>query len=94
MQKEEIVCGYVQRNRRMPDFRRHLNTHTRTFEDNAQRGWQCKRVLRSEGRKWGIAADVPSYVLMDEERVGGCLKTFSRKDALKRHLDNSSLCVG
>ncbi|KAK6984288.1 hypothetical protein R3P38DRAFT_2662269 [Favolaschia claudopus] len=88
------VCGYVQRNRRMPDFRRHLNTHTRTFEDNAQRGWQCKGVLRSEGCKWGIAADVPSYVFMDEERVGGCLKTFSRKDALKRHLDNSSLCVG
>ncbi|KAK6971500.1 hypothetical protein R3P38DRAFT_3001357 [Favolaschia claudopus] len=60
------VCGYVQRNRRMPDFRRHLNTHTKTFEDNAQKGRQCKGVLRSVRRMCQV------MFFMDEERVGGC----------------------
>ncbi|KAK7048515.1 hypothetical protein R3P38DRAFT_2869854 [Favolaschia claudopus] len=89
------VCGWVQKNQRLPDFKRHVKTHQRTFDDDAQKGWRCKGVLRSEASEWGIADDAPSYDFLGKERVGGCLKTFSRRDALKRHLDNSNVtCVG
>jgi hypothetical protein len=32
---------------------------------------------------------------LGQERIGGCMQTFSRRDALKRHLDNAHVvCVG
>lgn len=89
------VCGWVQTNARLPDFKRHLKTHQRTSDEDAQKGWRCKGVLASEAADWGLGADAPTYTFLDQERVGGCMKTFSRRDALKRHLDNCNVsCVG
>ncbi|KAJ7644011.1 hypothetical protein FB45DRAFT_1020813 [Roridomyces roridus] len=89
------VCGWVQKNHRLPDFRRHVKTHQRTVEEEAQKGWRCKGVLLSEAAEYSLPSDATSYVFQGRERVGGCMKTFSRRDALKRHLDNKNVaCVG
>jgi hypothetical protein len=89
------VCSWVQKNGRLPDFKRHVKTHQRAFEKDAQTGWWCKGVLLSEAADYGLCADAPTYKFLGEERVGGCMKNFSRGDALKRHLDNTNVsCVG
>ncbi|KAJ6525301.1 hypothetical protein DFH09DRAFT_1329106 [Mycena vulgaris] len=89
------VCGWVQKNERIPDFKRHLKTHQRAFEEDTEKGWRCKGVPVSEAADYGLGADAPTYNFLHQERVGGCMKTFSRRDALKRHLDNANVsCVG
>ncbi|KAJ7781776.1 hypothetical protein DFH07DRAFT_386911, partial [Mycena maculata] len=89
------VCGWVQKNQRLPDFKRHVKTHQRAFEEDAQKGWRCKGVLVDEAAEYGLDSDAPTYSFLDQMRVGGCMKTFSRRDALKRHLDNVNVsCVG
>ncbi|KAJ7784391.1 hypothetical protein B0H16DRAFT_296165 [Mycena metata] len=89
------VCGWVQRNMRVPDFKRHLKTHQRVSDEGAQKGWRCKGVLVSEATDYGLDTDTPTYTFLGNQRVGGCMKTFSRRDALKRHLDNENVsCVG
>lgn len=84
-------CGWVQLNKRMPDFKRHLKSHVRPSDGDHSKGWWCKGIL---------ASSIPGfrgegYQFAGEERFGGCLKTFSRRDALKRHLDNPNVsCLG
>ncbi|KDQ25541.1 hypothetical protein PLEOSDRAFT_1113486 [Pleurotus ostreatus PC15] len=81
-------CGWVQDNKRLPDFRRHLLTHTRPDDRDQSRGWWCKGVLASSVP--GFQGE--AYEFNGELRFGGCLRTFSRRDALKRHLDNRNVC--
>ncbi|KAJ7442633.1 hypothetical protein FB451DRAFT_1414079 [Mycena latifolia] len=89
------VCGWVQRNERIPDFKRHVKTHQRAAEENAQKGWRCKGVPVSEAADYGLPTDAPTHEFFGQLRVGGCMQTFSRRDALKRHLDNVNVsCVG
>jgi Zinc finger, C2H2 type len=78
-------CPWVQRNKRTPDLKRHIRTHTRLLQP-AQ--WVCR----------GILDDTPSSLHSDDSPPhllgsgsGGCGKTFSRRDALKRHLDNRNI---
>lgn len=89
------VCNRKQENERMPDFKRHLLTHMRPMEEEKEKGWRCKGVLLQDARDWGIPEGAKVYTFLGQERVGGCMKTFSRRDALKRHLDNDNVrCVG
>ncbi|KAF9454803.1 hypothetical protein P691DRAFT_770323 [Macrolepiota fuliginosa MF-IS2] len=88
-------CGWRQANKRLPDFKRHLRTHTRPGDSDQSKGWWCKGVLVEEAHKFNLPEDAKSYVFLGQERIGGCMQTFSRRDALKRHLDNSNVtCVG
>ena len=87
-------CGWNQTNQRLPDFKRHLLTHTRSSE-NTDKGWWCKGVLVKDAAHYRISKTSEKYLFRNEWRLGGCLRTFSRRDALKRHLDNSNVaCVG
>lgn len=82
------VCHYEQENRRMPDFRRHMETHL-----PKGRFW-CSGVPVDVAHQYGIPAGVKPFWLHGEERIGGCGKNFSRRDARKRHLDNPNIgCV-
>ncbi|KAF5360544.1 hypothetical protein D9756_004811 [Leucocoprinus leucothites] len=88
-------CGWKQANKRLPDFKRHLRTHTRPDETDQSKGWWCKGVPVEDAHKFNIPKDARSFVFLGQERIGGCLQTFSRRDALKRHLDNANVvCVG
>ncbi|KAF9267307.1 hypothetical protein L218DRAFT_680419 [Marasmius fiardii PR-910] len=79
----------------MPDYLRHLRTHARPKDEDQSRGWWCKGVRVAERQKYPIPADAKTYYFQDQKRAGGCLQTFSRRDALKRHLDNpNACCVG
>ena len=86
-------CGWKQINKRLPDFKRHLRTHTRPDEGDQSQGWWCKGVLLKDAHGFNIPKGAESFKFLGQERIGGCMRTFSRRDALKRHLDNGT-CVG
>lgn len=88
-------CGWKQANKRLPDFKRHLRTHTRPNDGDQSKGWWCKGVLLEEAHKFELPDGAKPYVFLGLKRIGGCMQTFSRRDALKRHLDNANVtCVG
>ncbi|TBU37984.1 hypothetical protein BD309DRAFT_972839, partial [Dichomitus squalens] len=80
-------CPYVQHNRRSPDLKRHIETHTHGA-DVAM--WVCCGVYALDALDQGVPVEVVRQgQIMDFDGVpmiGGCRKTFSRKDALMRHL--------
>ncbi|KAF8551680.1 hypothetical protein OG21DRAFT_1486783 [Imleria badia] len=85
-------CKWVQRNHRTPDLKRHIRTHTR-LQRPAQ--WVCCGVPVEHASNYNLPADAQPYAWGDEMMIGGCRKEFSRRDALKRHLDNDHIsCIG
>ena len=85
-------CKWVQRNHRTPDLKRHIRTHTR-LQRPAQ--WVCCGVPVEEAEHYNVPVDAKPYLWGGEMMVGGCRKEFSRRDALKRHLDNDHIsCIG
>ncbi|KAK0487400.1 hypothetical protein IW261DRAFT_1415099 [Armillaria novae-zelandiae] len=94
------ACKWEQDNHRKPDFIRHLLTHQQPDRNDQSRGFWCKglRLVDREvynklairvGRE-PIPEDAEDIVYLFEKRVGGCMRTFSRRDALKRHIDNTN----
>lgn len=97
-----FVCGYEQENRRIPDLRRHIETHDRWREPEK---WICCGVgvdrahLYGKGIKEGMTDEecigAGASVFRGRLMIGGCMRTFSRRDALKRHVDNPKIsCIG
>ncbi|KAH9926612.1 uncharacterized protein BXZ73DRAFT_49300, partial [Epithele typhae] len=89
-------CPFIQHSRRTPDLKRHIATH-----GQPDVVWTCRGVpLRyAEDPKYtGMAVpmeEVQAAVECGRTMVGGCMKEFSRKDALTRHLKNRQLsCAG
>ena len=80
-------CPYVQQSRRSPDLKRHIETHTR---GKGVALWVCCGVPAVNGRELGVPAEVirsaPIFDFEGVPMIGGCRKTFSRRDALARHL--------
>ncbi len=87
-------CTYVQHNRRSPDFNRHIATHSPTKK--AQ--WVCCGVPVFDARAQGVPETVIHEEPFEHEglpMVGGCKMTFSRRDALSRHLrSREGRCFG
>lgn len=97
-----VGCNYVQLNERIPDLKRHVLTHDRWMEPDK---WTCCGVpmdrahLYGKGIREGMTDQerikAGAYWHKDRLMIGGCLKTFARRDALKRHVDNPKIpCVG
>ncbi len=88
-------CMYEQHNGRMPDFRRHIKTHIRKDGEVRCKGVSWDDALSFPQRYRNAVAHEKPYAIPNEPGlwVGGCLKTFSRADALKRHLNTTS-CEG
>lgn len=85
-------CPHVERNRRKSDLRRHVQTHT------PGAGWVCCGVPLVEAAACGVPEDVVSGEVREFEgilMVGGCRRTFSRRDAYGRHLKRKrDICFG
>lgn len=88
-------CNYVQRKRRGPDIRRHIETHKRDAKSTA---YMCCGVPLADAAALGVPAKVRGEDPVEYAgimMVGGCRKTFSRKDALGRHLRKyEGVCFG
>ncbi|THH14001.1 hypothetical protein EW146_g6280 [Bondarzewia mesenterica] len=87
-------CDWVQLNGRQPDLNRHVATHER---DLSPPKWVCRGVPLEHAAAYDVSPDAEptSYGEQGKFFVGGCGKTFSRRDALKRHLDNENIeCKG
>ncbi len=76
-------CNYVQGRRRMVDLNRHIATHTKSSDVAL---WTCCGFPREVARAKGVPDDVLREASPIYGRVGGCWETFSRRDALQRHL--------
>ncbi|PCH40736.1 hypothetical protein WOLCODRAFT_162496 [Wolfiporia cocos MD-104 SS10] len=88
-------CAYEQANQRPADMRRHLRSHG--YMDS-EREWVCCGVPVAQAAKLGMAAEeiaARKTVYQGVEVVGGCMRTFSRRDSLRRHFKNRrSGCCG
>ncbi|KAI5983454.1 hypothetical protein EDD15DRAFT_1866283 [Pisolithus albus] len=85
-------CNWVQRNHRTPDLKRHIRTHTR-FERPAL--WVCCGVPLKDAERYTLPEGAEPYNWKGKMMIGGCGREFSRRDALKRHLDNDHItCIG
>ncbi|KAF8644416.1 hypothetical protein AX16_008476 [Volvariella volvacea WC 439] len=89
-------CGWVQWNMRMPDFKRHLRSHCRAQNEAEGRIHICSGIPDDPDMR--LEYEVPE----EEEawdmgegrwRVAGCMRTFSRRDALRRHVCRSKTCL-
>ncbi|KAI0754261.1 hypothetical protein C8Q80DRAFT_1117030 [Daedaleopsis nitida] len=79
-------CPYVQRNQRKPDLKRHIETHMSPEESPR---WICCGVPVGRAPALGVPDEIAHeepFEFVGMEMVGGCRKTFSRRDALSRHL--------
>ncbi|KAI0366296.1 hypothetical protein BV20DRAFT_659326 [Pilatotrama ljubarskyi] len=90
-------CDHVQQNKLSGQLKRHIATHTRPT-DAAEQPWVCCGVPLIEAQQRGIPAELLLKEPVEYEGiffVGGCWKTFSRRDALGRHLRrNAGRCYG
>ncbi|KAI1784158.1 hypothetical protein LXA43DRAFT_1101676 [Ganoderma leucocontextum] len=89
-------CLYVQRNRRSPDLKRHVQTHTRGAHVAV---WVCCGVPTENAVELGVPSEVvcdaPLFDFDGVTMIGGCRKVFSRRDALIRHLrKRKGACFG
>jgi len=95
-------CSYIQTNQRVPDLKRHVQTHGRWMDPYA---WTCCGVtldrahLYGKGIEEGMTREeciqAGAYEFRGQLMIGGCMKSFARRDALKRHMDNPNItCVG
>ena len=89
-------CPHVQHNRRSPDLKRHIRTHTRDAEGA---DWVCCGVPVLNAIELGVPAAVvreaQAFEFDGVLMIGGCRKAFSRRDALKRHLQREKgRCFG
>ncbi|TBU21344.1 hypothetical protein BD311DRAFT_812396 [Dichomitus squalens] len=76
-------CSYVQGRRRMVDLKRHIATHNKPSDVAL---WTCCGYPRDVARQKGLPDDLMRGTPVIRDMVGGCWETFSRRDALQRHL--------
>ena len=97
-----VGCVYEQYNHRVPELKRHAETHDRWMDPEK---WICRGVgmdvahLYDVGIEEGMSEEecvqAGAYVYRGQLMIGGCMETFSRRDALKRHVDNPRIeCIG
>lgn len=97
-------CAYVQRNQKPQDLKRHIKSHfTHQLKERGMLAACCGMPV-SEAERFGLSLDGAQVTTWSYRKsfsanggtlamVGGCGKTFARKDAYLRHLHHQS-CRG
>lgn len=91
------VCGWRQSEDkgRGQDFIRHLSSHIRQINEEQEKGWWCEGVPVADAAIYSVPEGAQPYTFLNQWKIGGCRRSFSRRDALKRHLFNPNVrCVG
>ncbi len=83
-------CGYLQLTKRMGDFRRHLKKHE---ADHLSRV-VCCGVPLSHPAAAGLRPEHLTHSYDGHSFYGGCGRSYSRMDALQRHLKKSGCING
>ena len=83
------VCGFSQATRRKGDFLRHMRTH----QDAKLTRYVCCGIPAALPAAASLGTGHPVRLYKDLEFVGGCGRSYSRMDALQRHLGRSG-CAG
>jgi hypothetical protein len=97
-----VGCGYEQKNYRIPGLKHHVVTHDRWIDLDR---WTCCGATMDRVYLYGIGIEpgmtneecmeVGAYMSRGQLRIGGCMKTFARRDVLMGHVDNPNLsCIG
>ncbi|KAK7021307.1 hypothetical protein VNI00_017482 [Paramarasmius palmivorus] len=87
------LCPWTQKKRK--GLLRHVASHQRDIQNDYNLGWWCTGVLVEERANFQGLEDAIPYELDGRLYVGGCRANFSRRDGLKRHLENPKIpCVG
>lgn len=71
--------GFVPASRRLPDLRRHMNTHC---ADVNHQKWVCCGVPLKKADAYNVQDVTDTYIYKGHAMVGGCLQSFSRRDAI------------
>lgn len=82
-------CSFTPASGKRDDLVRHIKTHC---EDKGEE-WVCCGVPLSSAPSRRVAGTCKPFEYGGQMRVGGCLLSFSRKDALGRHVRDSKNCV-
>ncbi|KAI9066815.1 hypothetical protein FKP32DRAFT_1556789, partial [Trametes sanguinea] len=89
-------CPYVQTKQRSPDMKRHLATHcpeaallrgSNPFD--ASKEYRCCGIPVEKASRYGLDVSKPAE-FNGVRAVRGCGMTFSRHDALLRHVANAN----
>lgn len=83
------VCGFPQSTQRKGDFQRHMRTH----EDANLTRYVCCGIPAAHPAAAGLSPGHSVRLYKGCEFYGGCGKSYSRMDALQRHLGKSG-CAG
>lgn len=89
-----FICPLCKLSLTSASAHRHIQTHKRQMNDISGVGWRCKGVPLELASAYGVPRSSPIYNHRNNLRTGGCLKTFSRRDALKRHIITHKGCFG
>ncbi|KZT06507.1 uncharacterized protein LAESUDRAFT_631940, partial [Laetiporus sulphureus 93-53] len=83
-------CPFAPVDVRQGDVLRHMETHR--LKDK----WVCCGTYLEDALQQGIVPRISEIrVYKGRQMVGGCFKAFSRRDSLKRHLENGRIgCLG
>ena len=84
------VCGFSQSTQRKGDFLRHTRTHI----DAKLTRFVCCGIPAAHPAAAAVVPGRPVRLYKGKEFVGGCGKSYSRMDALQRHLGKSGCASG
>lgn len=88
------VCPVCRQKFSSSSVSQHIETHANSTSDTDGILWRCKGVRVEDAPAYRVPMSSPMYTHNNVIRIGGCLRTFRRRDALTRHLLSATSCFG
>lgn len=88
------VCPVCHQHLSSTSATRHAERHKRALNERDNTSWRCKGVRVRNAAAYRVPESSPVYTYNNVVRTGGCLRLFSRRDTLNRHLSTATACFG